>query len=476
MKQTIEFNLPDDEITEALTPEEFNVQVIGDKAKAIYPTHETGVSVIIPCYNQGEYLEEVVESVLNSTYKDLEIIIVDDCSTDNSLEVVKRLIEKDKRIRAYHNKVNQKLPQTRNIAIERAKYPYILPLDADDKISNQLIEKYAQALGEGDKGRDIIYCDANFFGEENAVGIFTKDYDYELLKKENIMVYCAMFRKEHWREVGGYNKEMTEGFEDWLFWIKMGHAGHYGHHLAIAEFFYRVKKQSMIKDALKKRTKLIAKMRQLEPECFIIIPKKIYWTWQGDKKIPDIFKKCYASWKKFCPDYEIIEIKDVPYHPYTARLMKEKKYGLTVDYIKMFYLYHFGGIWLDIDAEIIKPIDEVLEYSAFFATEEGDWIGTGFMGCEAGHPVFKKVLEKYNEENGLTTEIVVKKVTEVLTEMGWEHRDETQYVADTMIYNHNYLYPHNWRDKDKWREGKNKDIKPETLSIHHYAVSWKGEL
>ena len=117
------------------------------------------ISVIVPCYNQAQYLDECLQSVLDQTYTDWECIIVNDGSPDHTEEIAKKWVEKDTRF-IYLSKENGGLSSARNAGIEIAKGEWILPLDADDKIGNLYLE-----LGEKefDKDYTIVYCDAAFF-------------------------------------------------------------------------------------------------------------------------------------------------------------------------------------------------------------------------------------------------------------------------------------------------------------------------
>ena len=119
------------------------------------------ISVIIPCYNQGIYINETVESVLQQTFQDFEIIIVNDKSTNPyTIKVLDSFCLP--RIRVIHTS-NQKLPMARNNGISNASGEYILPLDADDKISNKYLEEAITVL-ESNKNIGIVYCEAEFFG------------------------------------------------------------------------------------------------------------------------------------------------------------------------------------------------------------------------------------------------------------------------------------------------------------------------
>lgn len=104
------------------------------------------VSVIIPAYNAEKYVEHAVRSIMNQTYKNLEILVTDDCSTDNTLDILQKLAEEDARISIHHNEQNKKIVQTLNELVERAKGKYIARMDADDLALHNRIEKQIDYL------------------------------------------------------------------------------------------------------------------------------------------------------------------------------------------------------------------------------------------------------------------------------------------------------------------------------------------
>lgn len=126
------------------------------------------VSIIIPCYNQAEYVGESIESALKQTYENLEIVCINDGSTDNSSEVIKSYAEKYKNIVFLDEKTNRGVCCARNMAIAASSGEYILPLDADDKIEPQYVEKAARVLHNNPKV-GIVYCKADFFGRKHGL-------------------------------------------------------------------------------------------------------------------------------------------------------------------------------------------------------------------------------------------------------------------------------------------------------------------
>ena len=223
------------------------------------------ISAIVPLYNQGIYLGKCIESVLKQTMQDFAIIIVNDGSTDGSWEVADKIATTDDRIKVIHHDKNKGLSAARNTGINAAESEFVLPLDADDAIAPRMLERCLEAIEDG--FGDQIYTDVQYFGEKK--GIYTyPEYCYPELKIRNLFVSCNLFRKSAWSEVGGYDEEMKDGLEDWMFNLKMGHHGYFGYRIAEPLFAYRVKKESMITKTRAIHDKVFKQMQSLHPEIW----------------------------------------------------------------------------------------------------------------------------------------------------------------------------------------------------------------
>ena len=199
------------------------------------------ISVVVPCYNQAQYLDECLQSVLDQTYTDWECIIVNDGSPDNTEDVAKKWVEKDTRF-IYLSKENGGLSSARNAGIEIAKGEWILPLDADDKIGNQYLEL---AEKEFEKDYTVIYCEAELFG--NEIGKWhLPEFSLENLAKKNCIFCSAFYKKEDWKKVNGYDINMIYGLEDYEFWISLLKNKNTVKKLPQTLFYYRVKENSML--------------------------------------------------------------------------------------------------------------------------------------------------------------------------------------------------------------------------------------
>lgn len=173
------------------------------------------VSVVIPAYNYGRYIGECIDSVLNQTYKNIEIIVVDDESTDNTKDVC----EQYPTVKYIWQK-NKGLSGARNTGITQAKGEYITCLDADDKLLPGAVEEH---VGLMEDDMVVAQCALMEFGERHVVMTPTKDTSLERVMQSNT-IYCnAMFSKRMWELSGGYDEStiMRLGYEDWEFWIQL---------------------------------------------------------------------------------------------------------------------------------------------------------------------------------------------------------------------------------------------------------------
>lgn len=133
-----------------------------------------------------------------------------------------------------------------------------------------------------------------------------------------------------------------------------------------------------------------------------MIPKIIHYIWVGGKEKPDDVKKCIETWKKHCPDYEIKEWNennfDIHSHPFVEAAYKAKKWAFVSDYIRAYAIYNEGGIYMDTDVLVLKPLDKLLENKAFVGYEDKELPFTATFGAEPKHPFVKKIMESYDNK------------------------------------------------------------------------------
>lgn len=210
--------------------------------------NEQLVSIIIPCFNQAQYLEECLKSVLEQRYHNWECLIINDGSTDNTELIAMQWTKKDSRF-SYFNKNNGGLCSARNYGIEKAKGQYILPLDSDDKIGPDYI-KFGMSVFRKDSSIGVVYCNVRLFGAINKKWVLPP-FDKQYLLCENLLFCSCLFRKKDWINVGGYDINMKYGWEDWEFWINMFYTNDLkSYKLNYEGFYYRKKDSSMLVDLI----------------------------------------------------------------------------------------------------------------------------------------------------------------------------------------------------------------------------------
>ena len=203
-----------------------------------------------------------------------------------------------------------------------------------------------------------------------------------------------------------------------------------------------------------------------------MIPKKIHYCWFGRGELSAKAQKCIKSWKKYCPDYEIIEWNednfDVHQNEYTKKVYTEKKYAFLSDYARLKVVYEHGGVYLDVDVELVKSLDDLLENDAFFGFETKEFINTGVgFGAKQGSTAVKTLLEEYNQLLDGTKDVIgcPKLNTEGLIKLGLERNGQLQKLDECTVYPAEYFNPY---DDPTGRLNKTKN----THSIHWYAKSW----
>lgn len=212
------------------------------------------VSIAIPCFNAGDQLVEAVESALAQTYADVEVVIVDDGSTDARTRDILRSHAWPRTRVIFQD--NAGPAAARNRAIEAAEGEFILPLDADDRIAPTYVEKAVAAM-EGQPDVGIVYCKAMKFGaEEGPWGLPV--YTLRELVIDNVIFVTSLFRKADWRAVGGFSEKLRHGVEDYEFWVKIVSLGRQVVQLDEYLFFYRIQPTSRTKGFERDRSVVVS--------------------------------------------------------------------------------------------------------------------------------------------------------------------------------------------------------------------------
>ncbi len=209
-----------------------------------------------------------------------------------------------------------------------------------------------------------------------------------------------------------------------------------------------------------------------------MIPKIIHYCWFGGKAKPELAEKCIESWKKFCPDYEIVEWNednfDINSNLYVKQAYEARKYAFVTDYVRLFALYTQGGVYMDTDVMVLKPLDEYLVHESFSGFESKTKIPTGIMASEKGNPLFGELLGYYDtatflrEDGSLDMTTNVEIITDMLTPKGFVPNGEFQVVAGFALYPQNVFCPLH-------KKLNNKKYMQNTATIHYFAGSWKSD-
>lgn len=214
------------------------------------------VSIVIPCFNLGEYLEEAVKSVEDQTFMDREIIIVDDGSTDRKTEqVIKKIKSKNPDIKVIKQK-NTGPAAARNNGIKHARGEYIACLDADDMLAPLYLEKTTKLLDEAPNNIGFVSTWLKEFGLRSDVWK-AGDFDVAKMLITNTVHAGSLFKKSAWEKVGGYTERRDlQGYEDWDFWLKLIEFGYGWETIHEVLFLYRIRENSLLSIAKDKSTEM----------------------------------------------------------------------------------------------------------------------------------------------------------------------------------------------------------------------------
>ncbi|MEI6243420.1 MAG: glycosyltransferase [Acidobacteriota bacterium] len=227
------------------TAEQLKAELLSKTAPRATPAAAPLVSVVIPFYKQADTIAATLDSLGAQTYRAFDILIVSDGDPDFPEAVLARFRQEHPDIAVtFEIKPHSGLAATRNWAIERAQGTYILPLDSDDLIASIFLQKTVAAL-EANDGLAFVYTETLFFGEKNEIWAHV-DFNPRLLLQQNLMTCTTLFRRDVWKTLGGYNTNMTHGYEDWDFWIGAVEHGYRATNIHLPLFMYRRKKQSML--------------------------------------------------------------------------------------------------------------------------------------------------------------------------------------------------------------------------------------
>lgn len=206
-----------------------------------------------------------------------------------------------------------------------------------------------------------------------------------------------------------------------------------------------------------------------------MIPRKIHYCWFGGNPLPDDVQNYIKGWRQICPDFEIVcwdeNNFDINSVPYVKEAYENKKWAFITDYVRLYALYHHGGIYMDTDVELLRPIDCFLQEEAFSGFESETTVPTGIMASEPKQRVIGDLLKDYdgrhfvNEKGELDLSTNVEAITRYFMKNGLLLNNQKQTVNGFTMYPHDYFCPKNSRTLKI-------ELTENSYTIHHFAGSW----
>ena len=210
-----------------------------------------------------------------------------------------------------------------------------------------------------------------------------------------------------------------------------------------------------------------------------MIPKIIHYCWFGRNPKPKMVEKCIASWKKFCPDYEIMEWSednfDLTAAPnYVRQAYEAGRWAFVTDYVRLVALVNMGGVYMDTDVEVVKPLDPYLAHEAFAGFESEKGVQTGLLACEKDFPLFREFMAYYDtasflREDGtpdVTTNVEI--LTGLCLQRGMVCNDRLQEIEGLTLYPREVFCPVDYDTKRLKKTRK-------TVTVHWFSGSWHTE-
>lgn len=238
------------------------------------------ISVIVPCYNHGKYLKDLVGSLLGGettlgkypgqSFQSFEVVIVDDCSVDNSYEIAKSLEDSWKGVHVFQTPYNGGTSVACNLAISKSHGKYIARIDGDDMRETNSLEMLYEVQSKNK--HSMVYDDVTLFqhGNKNPKTWRMESYDFDNLLYKNSIHCGIMFPYEAWKEAGGYPEKMKHGRDDWAFNVALGVKGYCGIHVPNPGYLYRREGQNrtLVNTTEEWREKFLRDIQSIFPQVY----------------------------------------------------------------------------------------------------------------------------------------------------------------------------------------------------------------
>ncbi len=243
------------------------------------------ISIVLPTYNGSRFIKQSIDSCINQTFTDWELIIVNDCSTDNTLEIVNTYATADKRIKVITNSVNKKLPASLNIGFRAAVTgeggEFLTWTSDDNYYAPDALQKMLDAFNSNDNP-DFVYADTYIVDESDNVIQTCRQNEINTLYYGCCIGACFLYKRSLYDKLGGYNENLFCA-EDYEYWMRIWVSGAKFTHLHEPLYYYRNNSASLT----------ATKARQVQEKTFEL--KKMYW----DKVPVGALKKCLALYKPY---------------------------------------------------------------------------------------------------------------------------------------------------------------------------------
>jgi glycosyltransferase involved in cell wall biosynthesis len=224
------------------------------------------VSVVVPCYNGGKFLPALLASLEAQTFRDFETVLVDDGSTDPATQEALRQLPDG--VRLVRQK-NTGLPSARNTGFQNAAAPLVLPLDCDDTIAPDFLEKAVTRLRQAPSPRSFVFADMKTHGARQ--GILARRFNPFDQLFLNQLPYALLMPRAAWDHIGGYDETMRDGYEDWEFNLRLVKAGYRGLRIAEPLFVYFVRPDGMqLSHSARRHGKLWRHIRAKHPDIYAL--------------------------------------------------------------------------------------------------------------------------------------------------------------------------------------------------------------
>lgn len=210
-----------------------------------------------------------------------------------------------------------------------------------------------------------------------------------------------------------------------------------------------------------------------------MIPKIIHFIWLGKSSYPELTSRCIASWKKYCPDYQIMEWNEenfpIDRYSFVKEAYEARKYAYASDFIRLWALYNYGGVYCDTDLELVASLDGLLDDEGFIGFQQPDlYLQTALMGFVPEFGVVSDLLDEYQNKRFIRDDGTFDlspntwAITTYFNSLGLRRDDSEQVLGGVHIYPSDYFCPIDW-------EFGEQNCTERTIAIHHFDGSWTSK-